>query len=157
MNYDKSGARLSTMKERDSERLAEQLHSTAIRLLRAVRRADQSIGSTASRLSALSVVVYSGSITLGELAEAEQVRPPTMTRIVKALEEQQLIVKAKDAKDGRIIRIAATTKGKKVLLRGRARRIRLIDKQIRSLADDEQAKLAAALLTLQHVIEQIHE
>lgn len=145
------------MKERDSDRLAEQLHSTAIRLLRAVRRADQSIGSTASRLSALSVVVYSGSITLGELAEAEQVRPPTMTRIVKALEEQQLIVKAKDAKDGRIIRIAATTKGKKVLLRGRARRIRLIDEQIRSLADDEQAKLAAALLTLQHVIEQIHE
>jgi len=145
------------MKENDSDRLAEQLHSTAIRLLRAVRRVDQSSGSTAPRLSALSVVVYSGSITLGELAEAEQVRPPTMTRIVKALEEQQLIIKTKDAKDGRIIRISATTKGKKVLLQGRARRIRLLSEQIRGLAVDEQAKLGVAILTLQYMVEKICE
>ncbi len=145
------------MKEHDSDRLAEQLHSTAIRLLRTVRRADQSGGSTAPRLSALSVVVYSGSITLGELAEAEQVRPPTMTRIVNALEEQKLIVKTKDAKDGRIIRITATTKGKKVLLQGRARRVRLLSEQIQRLAVEEQAKLGAALHTLEYMVEQIRE
>ncbi len=148
---------MSTMKERDSDQLAEQLHSTAIRLLRAVRRVDQSSGSTSPRLSALSVVVYSGSITLGELAEAEQVRPPTMTRIVNALEEQQLIVKTKDAKDLRTIRIAATTKGKKLLLQGRARLIRLLSEQIQRLEVDEQAKLAATLHTLQHVVERIRE
>jgi DNA-binding MarR family transcriptional regulator len=157
MNYDKNDTGMSTMKEHDSDRLAEQLHATAIRLLRAVRRVDQASGSTAPRLSALSVVVYSGSITLGDLADAERVRPPTMTRIVNALEEQQLIVKTKDAKDGRIIRITATTKGKKVLLQGRARRVRLLREQIQRLTVDEQAKLAAALHTLQRVVEQIRE
>jgi DNA-binding MarR family transcriptional regulator len=80
-----------------------------------------------------------------------------MTRIVNALEEQQLIVKTKDAKDGRIIRITATTKGKKVLLQGRARRVRLLREQIQRLTVDEQAKLAAALHTLQRVVEQIRE
>ncbi|WP_128915515.1 MarR family winged helix-turn-helix transcriptional regulator [Granulicella sibirica] len=148
---------MSTLKEHDSDHLAEQLHSTAIRLLRAVRRADHSSGSTAPRLSALSVIVYSGSITLGDLAEAEQVRPPTMTRIVNALEEQQLVVKAKDTKDGRIIRIAATTKGKKLLLQGRARRVRLLSEQLQLLGVDEQTRLAAALKTLQHVVELIRE
>ena len=148
---------MSTLKEHDSDLLAEQLHSTAIRLLRSVRRADHSSGSTAPRLSALSVIVYSGSITLGDLAEAEQVRPPTMTRIVNALEEQQFVVKAKDTKDGRIIRIAATTKGKKLLLQGRARRVRLLSEQIQLLGVDEQTRLAAALKTLQHVVELIRE
>lgn len=148
---------MSTMKENDADRLAEQLHSTAIRLLRAVRRVDRSSGLTAPRLSALSVVVYSGSITLGELAEAEQVRPPTMTRIVNALEEQQLIVKTKDAKDGRIIRISATTKGKRVLLQGRARRIRALSEQIRGLAVEEQGRLGAAILTLQDMVEKVVE
>src|ERR1700753_3646429 len=67
-----------------SETLAELLHSTAIRLLRTVRRVDESSGLTAPRLSALSVIVFSGPITLGKLAEAEQVRPPTMTRVAHA-------------------------------------------------------------------------
>jgi DNA-binding MarR family transcriptional regulator len=145
------------MNEYDPDRLAEQLHSTAIRLLRAVRQVDQSSGSTAPRFSALSVVVFSGSITLGELADAEQVRPPTMTRIVNALEAQQLIVKTKDAKDGRLIRIAATTKGKKLLLQGRARRTRLLSEKIQRLDGSEQAKLAAALPTLQHLVERLRE
>jgi DNA-binding MarR family transcriptional regulator len=148
---------MSIMKERDSDRLAGQLHSTAIRLLRAVRRVDQSSGSTAPRLSALSVIVYSGSITLGELAEAEQVRPPTMTRMVNALEEQQLIVKTNDAKDGRIIRISATTKGKRLLLQGRARRIRLLSEQIQRLDAVEQARLAAALPALQLLVERVRK
>src|SRR6202021_2179398 len=95
------------------ETLAELLHSTAIRLLRTVRRVDESSGLTAPRLSALSVIVFNGPITLGKLAEAEQVRPPTMTRIVNALEEQELVVKALDPSDGRAIRIPGTTKGKR--------------------------------------------
>ena len=83
----------------DPENLAELLHSTAIRLLRTLRRVDESSGLTAPRLSALSVIVFNGPITLGKLAEAEQVRPPTMTRIVNALEEQKLVVKAQDPGD----------------------------------------------------------
>ena len=137
------------------ENLAELLHSTAIRLLRAVRRVDESSGLTAPRLSALSVIVFNGAITLGKLAEAEQVRPPTMTRIVNALEERELVVKAQDPRDGRVIRIAATTKGRRVLIRGRARRIQVLIEQIRELEKGKQENLSAALVTVQELIDRI--
>ncbi|MDQ3996553.1 MAG: hypothetical protein M3303_05995, partial [Gemmatimonadota bacterium] len=66
--------------------LADRLHSAAIHLLRRLRREDARTGLSGPRLSALSVVVFAGPLTLGELAAAEQVRPPTMTRLVRALE-----------------------------------------------------------------------
>ncbi len=146
---------MSTATHPDPETLAELLHSTAIRLLRTVRRADESSGLTAPRLSALSVIVFNGPRTLGNLAEAEQVRPPTMTRIVNALEEQELVVKAQDPSDGRVIRIAATTKGKRVLIRGRARRVRFLAEHIRNLEKVEQENLSAALVTVQQLIDRI--
>lgn len=139
----------------DPETLAELLHSTAIRLLRTVRRVDESSGLTAPRLSALSVIVFNGAITLGKLAEAEQVRPPTMTRIVNALEEQELVVKAQDPSDGRVIRIVATTKGKRVLIRGRARRVQFLAEQVRRLEKIEQENLSAALVTIQKLSDRI--
>ncbi len=139
----------------DPENLAELLHSTAIRLLRTLRRVDESSGLTAPRLSALSVIVFNGPITLGKLAEAEQVRPPTMTRIVNALEEEKLVVKARDPGDGRLIRIAATTKGKRVLIRGRARRVQSLTEQIRHLGKVEQENLSAALVTIHEITDRI--
>jgi len=137
----------------DAESLAEQLHSTAIRLLRSVRRVDESSGLTAPRLSALSVIVFNGPITLGRLAEAEQVRPPTMTRIVNLLEQKALVVKAQDPADGRVIQIAATTSGKKVLIRGRARRVQFLTQQIRHLEKNKQQNLSAALVTIKELID----
>ncbi len=139
----------------NAETLAELLNSTAIRLLRIVRRVDESSGLTAPRLSALSVIVFNGPITLGKLAEAEHVRPPTMTRIVNALEEQELVVKALDPSDGRVIRIAATMKGKRVLIRGRARRVQFLTGQIRHLGKIERENLSAALVTIQKLIDQL--
>ena len=139
----------------DPANLAELLHSTAIRLLRTLRRVDESSGLTAPRLSALSVIVFNGPITLGKLAEAEQVRPPTMTRIVNALEDQELVVKAQDPGDGRLIRIAATTKGKRVLIRGRARRVQSLTEQIRHLEKVEQENLSAALVTIHELTDRI--
>ena len=137
------------------EILAELLHSTAIRLLRTVRRVDESSGLTPSRLSALSVIVFNGPIPLGKLAEAEQVRPPTMTRIVNALEQQELVVKVQDPGDGRLVRIAATTRGKRVLIRGRARRVQLLTGKVRRLGKVEQENLSAALVTIQNLIDRI--
>jgi DNA-binding MarR family transcriptional regulator len=139
----------------DPQALAELLHSTAIRLLRAVRRVDQSSSLSAPRLSALSVIVFSGPITLGKLAEAEQVRPPTMTRIVNALEEQQLVIKSPDPNDGRVICIAATIKGKRVLVQGRARRVQVLTEQVSRLQKVEQEHLSAALVTIQQLVDQV--
>jgi DNA-binding MarR family transcriptional regulator len=70
---------------------ADRFHSAAIHALRHVRREDPATGLSAARLSALSVLVFGGPTTLGELAAAEQVKPPTMTRIVRALEEDGLV------------------------------------------------------------------
>src|SRR5258708_598947 len=95
-----------------AEAIAEELHSAAVRLLRSLRRADAGGELNAPRLSALSVVVFGGPISLGDLAAAEQVRPPTMTRIVNALEELGLVAKVRDPDDGRNVRISATMKGK---------------------------------------------
>jgi len=69
------------MKNKRSEVVADGLHSAAIHLLRRVRKQDTKTGEGPARLSALSVLVFGGPKTLGELAAAEQVRPPTMTRI----------------------------------------------------------------------------
>ena len=105
---------MSTEISKESEILADVLHSAAIHLLRKLRREDAASGLNAPRLSALSVVVFAGPVTLGDLAGAEQVRPPTMTRIVDALAEQGLVVKKKNAQDGRSTLIHATACGKEV-------------------------------------------
>src|SRR5579863_6127291 len=140
---------MSTANDPDAERLAESLHSAAIRLLRSVQRVDEGTGLTASRLSALSIIVFRGPLTLGELADAQQVRPPTMTRIVNALEEEQFVVKAQDPSDGRLIRIAATIKGKRALIHARAQRVQLLAKQVQLLSKSEREGLWASLVTIQ--------
>jgi DNA-binding MarR family transcriptional regulator len=82
--------------EDDVVRLADQLHSASIHLLRGVRRVDARSGLPPAQLSALSVVVFGGPLSLGALAAAEQVRPPTMTRIVDALEAAGLVTRRPD-------------------------------------------------------------
>src|SRR6185503_9010971 len=95
--------------------VADQLHSASIHLLRKLRREDAASGLNAARLSALSVIVFAGPITPGDLAAAEQVRAPTMTRMVDALMPQGLPDKKDNAQDGRSTLIQATGLGKKLL------------------------------------------
>ncbi|MGC2619660.1 MAG: MarR family transcriptional regulator, partial [Acidobacteriaceae bacterium] len=123
---------------------AESLHAAAIHLLRCLRHADAASTLNAPRLSALSVIVFSGPLTLGHLADAEQVRPPTMTRIVHALEAQGLVVKTGDPADRRTIRLSATMKGKRLLLHARRRRLQTLATHIAALALGEQATLRRA-------------
>src|SRR5580700_2207868 len=70
----------------DLARIADLVHGAAIRLLRFVRREDVAANLSAPQLSALSVLVFGGPQTMGALAMAEQVRPPTMSRLVDDLE-----------------------------------------------------------------------
>jgi len=139
---------MSTTTQPRRESLADQLHSAAVHLLRRVRRTDAASGLNAPRLSALSVVVFGGPITLGALAEAEQVRPPTMTRIVNALEMQGLLTKERRADDRRNVYISATTLGKRTLLSGRNRRIQALAQQIETLdaADREILRNAVGVM-----------
>ena len=102
---------------------ADRFHSAAIHALRHVRREDPATGLSAARLSALSVLVFGGGRTLGELAKAEHVRPATMTRIVQALEVDGLVRREADADDRRVTRLRATAKGEHVMQHGRRRRV----------------------------------
>jgi DNA-binding MarR family transcriptional regulator len=139
----------------NSQNIADQLHSAAIHLLRKLRKEDEGTGLNAPRLSALSVIVFGGPVTLGDLAAAEQVRPPTMTRIVNALEEQGLVTKKQDANDRRSTLLSATPAGKKLLMEGRARRVRALAKQITALSHKQRSTLQEAAEILKEVIRTI--
>ena len=131
--------------------VAARLHSAAIHLLRRLRREDDATGLTAPRLSVLSVVVFAGPRTLGELAKAEQVRPPTMTRLVGALERQGFVRRVPDPNDGRVTRIAPTAKGRALLLRGRGRRVRALTRDLNALTPEEIRTLGHATAILERM------
>jgi DNA-binding MarR family transcriptional regulator len=132
--------------------VADRLHSTAIHLLRRLRKEDVASGLSAPRLSALSVVVFGGPLTLGELAAAEQVRPPTMTRIVRALEAKGLVARESDDDDRRLVRLRATPLGVRTLHKGRARRIAALARLLESISAEELRKIDEVVMLLQKLI-----
>jgi len=136
---------------RDAVQIADQLHSAAIHLLRRLRVRDRESGIGPAQLSALSVLVFGGPRSLGELAEAEQVRPPTMSRIVAGLERAGL-VRRHATEDGRRVRLEATAKGTKILQEGRKRRVESLSQAVSALPRKELQQLGEFTALLQHVI-----
>src|SRR5690348_5863905 len=132
--------------------LADRLHSSAIHLLRRLRREDDASGLPAPQLSALSVIVFAGPVTIGQLAAAEQVRPPTITRLVDRLQADGLVARATDAADGRIVRVRATPKGVKLLHDARRRRVASLAASLSELPRAERIALANALPILESVV-----
>ena len=124
--------------------VADRLHSAAIHLLRLLRREDDASGLSAARLSALSVVVFGGPVTVGRLARAEQVRPPTMTRLVMGMEAEGLLVRSSDPEDGRVVWLRATPRGARILREGRERRVAALARELERLPAADLALLARA-------------
>ena len=133
--------------------LADRLHSAAIHLLRRVRRQDAALGEGPARLSALSVLVFGGPTTLGGLASAEQVKPPTMSRIVAGLVRSRLVEVTPDATDARRMNIRATAKGKRLLLEGRRLRVESFAAQLERLTSADIAKLDRVIAVLREVLD----
>jgi DNA-binding MarR family transcriptional regulator len=128
--------------------LADALHSAAIQLLRRLRREDEKTGLSPARLSALSVVAFGGPLRITDLARAEQVKTPTITPIVAALERDGLITREADRRDARVAILRATPKGERLMAEGRARRVATLAGELQTLAskDREVLRRAAALL-----------
>jgi len=117
------------------------MHSAAIHLLRRVREVDEkAMGISPARASALSVLVFGGARSLTELAAAERVTTATMSKLVTAMEAEGLARRYPDVNDARAIRIEATAKGRRILERGRERRLELFEQL---LADASDADIAA--------------
>jgi DNA-binding MarR family transcriptional regulator len=132
--------------------LADRLHSAAIHLLRRLRREDDASGLPAPQLSALSVIVFGGPITLGALAVAEQVRPPTITKLVATLERAGLVEREVDATDRRVVRVKATARGTRLLQEGRMRRVASLAESLGQLPSADRARLARAVPILEKVV-----
>ena len=136
------------MAKRQVHEVADLLHSAAIHLLRRASGQDREANITRARLSALSVVVFRGPVTLGDLALAEGVRSATMTGIVNGLEADGLVRRRQDESDRRAVQLEATAKGRRLLERARAQRIELVASKLEDLPEPDLELLwrAAELL-----------
>ena len=138
------GLRKNSAQESPALEAADRLHSAAIHLLRRLRIRDRDTGVGPAQLSALSVLVFAGPKSLGELAEAEQVKPPTMSRIVSGLLNAKLVSAKINKQDRRAMVIKATRKGVRIMQEGRRTRVEALAAVVRGLAKDEIGKLKHA-------------
>jgi DNA-binding MarR family transcriptional regulator len=104
-----------------AEKVAAGLRLSTTRLARRLRT-EAEMGLTPSLLSALAVVHVHGPLTLGALAELEGIAPPTVTKIVGKLQDQDLVARLHDTSDRRVCRVVTTAAGEDLLARSRARK-----------------------------------
>ena len=136
----------------DARAIGDRLHSAAIHLLRRVRASDVETGLSPARLSLLSVLVFGGPRTPSQLAAAEQVRRPTISALVRGLEEEGLVRRDPHPDDGRAVRIRATAKGERVLRRGRERRLDNVAELLEPLSRAELRTLERAAEILERAL-----
>jgi DNA-binding MarR family transcriptional regulator len=129
--------------------LAPRLHSAVLHLLRRLAREDRASGQSPARLSALSVLVFGGPRPIGRLARDEGVSAPTMTRLVAGLEADGLVTRTTDPDDRRTQRVAATERGREILVAGRARRVAALDALLDGVPEEDRTALAAAVAIIE--------
>ena len=132
--------------------LASQLRLAVLRLARRLRQ-HAPVDVTPSQLSALTSVVREGRVTLSQLAEIERVKPPTVTRIVDALGQRNLVTRVVDDEDRRVAWVAATTEGRALVDTIRRRRDAYLAEHLRNLSDDDRELLARAAVLLERLLE----
>lgn len=133
--------------------LATRLNSVSIHLVRRARTADETLGVPPGQLSALSVLVFGGERTIAELAATEQVKSPTMTRIVDGLERASLAERHRHPDDGRATLVRATKKGRRVMQRGRHQRVELLSRLLGQLGGDDILAVSRATDALADALE----
>ncbi len=130
---------------------ADAVHSAAIHMLRRVRAEDRWTGLSGPRLSALSVIVFAGPVTVTGLAAAEQVRTPTISRLIADLEQEGLVKRVVGSEDKRVRVVTATEKGQRVLRQGRDRRVQKLADDLEALSNSDRKILARAAAILKNL------
>ena len=137
--------------ETDAE-LAARLRLSVTRLARRLRtQAGDAV--TASQVSALSSLACGGPMTLGELSHVERVKPPTMTRIVTALEEAGLVSRTVDPADRRVARVRVTDLGNELLERSRRSKDAYLADRLGRLAGGDRVELSRAVDALERLLD----
>ena len=135
----------------EQDAVADRLHSAAIHLLRRLRKQDDRSGISAARLSALSVVVFAGPVTMGQLALAEQVTAPTVTRLVAAMERDGLVAREPDPNDGRVAWVRATATGARILYAARDRRVATLSADLAAIDRSDLTLLSQAAAIIERL------
>lgn len=143
---------MSRTASRSERETADRLHSAAIHLLRRVRRTDALTGLPAAQLSALSVLM-GGPRTLGEMAAAEQVRPPTMSKLVTEMEAAGLVQRSSDRQDARVVRVGMTARGRRLLAKGRDMRIADVERRLRAQPPKDVELVTNALAVIERMLQ----
>jgi DNA-binding MarR family transcriptional regulator len=133
--------------------VAGRLHAASIHLSRRLRSEDEALGLSASRLSALSVLASMGAMRIGDLARAERVEPPTMTRLVDAMEREGHVARSPDPADRRAVLVRATAKGSRAMRVARARRVDALARELRRLSAAQLRALARGVEILERAVE----
>jgi DNA-binding MarR family transcriptional regulator len=132
---------------------ADRIHSAAIHLLRRVHEVDaEAMGISPARASALSVLVFGGARSLTELAAAERVTSATMSKLVTGMEGEGLVRRYPDVNDARSVRLEATAKGRRILKRGRTRRLDLLERLLSNASETEIAAIRIAATAVERAI-----
>ena len=137
---------------RSVDDLANRLNSATVHLMRALRQDPAPSGLAAEHRSALGVIVFGGSISIGALARAEGVGAPAMTKTVDILERAGLVTRERDPADARVVKVRATRRAKQLVLRGRDQRVVRIGRALAAIGPTETARLAAAIGTLERLV-----
>ena len=131
--------------------LAARLRLVVARLARQLRRHAVG-GLTPSQLSALASVARLGPVRLGDLADREGIAPPTLTRIVAALEDQGLVGRRADQDDARCSLVELTPAGSTALEAIRGTATVLLASRIATLSPAARDQLAAAVPVLEQLL-----
>lgn len=135
----------------EHEELANRLHSAAIHLLRTVSRVDAESGLSPARLSALSVVVVRGPLTMTELAGIERVSPATITSTVTGLEGSGLAIRARTGSDARQVTVSATPAGRALLHASRRRRLAVLEGYVETMTKAERAATMGLVSAIERI------
>ena len=141
----------------DPEDVADQIHSAAIHLLRALRGKDKVLGISPARLSALSVLYFMGPITISQLAAAEGVKLPTASRLIKDMVRDQLVLRERSEDDGRSSFISISPKGKTLFERGRVNRLMALTTALENLSVENHETLGKAAILMENVATAINQ
>jgi DNA-binding MarR family transcriptional regulator len=135
--------------------LASELRQSVMRLRR--RLANERDPANALSIGSMGVLAQLhrlGDRTVGELAAAERMQPPSMTRHINALEADGYVERRAHASDGRSVVVHLTHQGRDQLLRDRRRRDEWLARRLRDLRPEEREILRAAAPLLQRLAEE---
>src|SRR4051794_19363056 len=133
----------------DHTELATRFRFALFPLVRQLRH--HNVDLTASQASALSTISLRGPLTVGELAKAEHVSSPMITKIAKGLEEEGLVTRTVDVADKRVTQLAITKDGQRRLERSRSRKNAWLAQQLEGLSPSERRAIEAVIPVLERI------